>query len=470
MTVSKLRGRRSFLRNQVPFLLGRNYDRVAPSHVLNGFLCAAFGPNPSAKNIRVLLRNPDLLPEIPSIAASILEDPQHLSRFRQAMGVVLNADRRLFPSGGSVFPVSLGMVSQHLMDDGFGSEVWELACACDRNLSPRIRSFFGAPIHGDVLGQLGSVLCGDISACDPKHSRTKPPWDSELGATYARKLAALLSPAFAEAGGFAMRSSRLIALSSGCFAIGFLATLRSAEITHRRPKTWSDLSPMFVFGGMPPGRANDPATRLASKSFATVVAAQRDALREILVKRLKRRRVPASTPKTQYARVVVAGAFPDASDKDQELARDAVGRVQDAEKVADRLADALYPAGFLDRGFRRVGRKLGLAGPDRGFGSPRFLLETPALALLSAATVPPGNSIGFRDWLDEIFLRFGIILGPGQRTDCTALLAHLDTPGVVTSILRENQEALRRRMVRAGLAMEYSDGETEVVSPERRTD
>jgi hypothetical protein len=43
------------------------------------------------------------------------------------------------------------------------------------------------------------------------------------------------------------------------------------------------------------------------------------------------------------------------------------------------------------------------------------------------------------------------------------LLSKLETPGPIRRALEANQEALRKRLTRAGLAVEYSDGETEVL-------
>ena len=258
------------------------------------------------------------------------------------------------------------------------------------------------------------------------------------------------------------RSSHIVALSRAAFSIAFLGALRSPELLTRQADNWPELTPMFVYGGTPPGRASEAAVRLAAKSFAAVVRAQRGGLRILLEKTLQRRRLPRGLPRQQYARTATAAAFDDVSKKDLTAAIDAVGRVGNITKVADRLADAIYPPGFLDKAFRAMGRKVGLAGPDRGYGAPRFLLETPVLAMFLHATVRPGESMGYEQWIDEIYSSFGMILGPGVRTDYSTQLQSLENTAVVLGVLRRNQESLRRRLVRAGLAAEYSDGETEV--------
>jgi hypothetical protein len=87
------------------------------------------------------------------------------------------------------------------------------------------------------------------------------------------------------------------------------------------------------------------------------------------------------------------------------------------------------------------------------------------LALLVDVTLDDGETLAYEDWLDVLYARFGTICGRGKTVDGEALLAGLDSRGVIARALDANHEALRRRLVRAGLAYEYSDSETEIVRP-----
>src|SRR5712691_6256469 len=109
-----------------------------------------------------------------------------------------------------------------------------------------------------------------------------------------------------------------------------------------------------------------------------------------------------------------------------------------------------------------MGKKIGIAGPDRGAGAPRFTLETPMLGLLVESTLTIGERLSYEDWIDRVYERFGLILTSGRDSRARDLLKKLESPGAIHQALESNREALRRRLVRAGLAAEYSDAETEV--------
>jgi hypothetical protein len=143
---------------------------------------------------------------------------------------------------------------------------------------------------------------------------------------------------------------------------------------------------------------------------------------------------------------------------------EAVHTSKELNNIAKRIADAVYPLDHLSKYYRTVGRMLGIAGPDRGFGSPRLLLETPLLGSLVEGTLFIGQTLSYEEWIDEIYKRFGIILGFGRETDPHELLRGLDRAGPLDRAIRESHEALRLRLITAGLAIEYSDGETQLLN------
>ena len=108
-----------------------------------------------------------------------------------------------------------------------------------------------------------------------------------------------------------------------------------------------------------------------------------------------------------------------------------------------------------------MGRKIGFVGPDRGTGSPRFLCETPLLGTLVAGLCREA-SLEFKEFVDLARERLGLVFGLGTATGLPGTLELADNPGVARRLLVENEDALRLRLVQAGLAREYSDGHTEV--------
>lgn len=464
-----LKGRRRMFEHS-RFLLGAYPDRPAPVHLVNGFLCAAFGEGKGSQGVRSLIRDPEYPLPSPPIGEGLRSDGGRTVRFRQAMRVILDPDRRVFPTRGSPFPLHGGFIARDPSDDGFGEAMWEVVRVhAPSAFEDNLRRLLFPGRECDAVSGMG-ILLAEFEGRKRDGAARKEvvkgtlPWGSnsgELGKLLTRALAALVVQSVGISDG-RLRSSRLVTLTQGLFFGTFLAALRAPAIEKYRPKAWEDLAPAFVYGGVPPGDPKEPAVRLAQRSFEAVVDQHRAALGELLVERLKRVRVPARVPSRQQGKVRVRLAFEDLSARQVEEFEEVVGSVSRPEELGKRLLDAVYPAGHLESGFRAMGKKIGFAGPDRGYGSPRLLLETPMLGLLVGTTIGPGERVPYDDWIDRLFDRFGLVLGRGRTDRGKEVLRAHESPGPLHRALEQNQESLRRRLIRSGLAVEYSDAETEV--------
>jgi hypothetical protein len=479
---SSLEGSRNFLSSQIPFLIGRNFNRVRPGHVFNGFLEAAFGKGSAEKAVRQLVKPKDDnaknllgLALINSVAPNIAEDPNALTKFRRALTVTLNADNAVAPSSGSLFPASLGMISDIPDDDGTGEEVWNLVCANDPNVGNKLESLFKP--NNDTLSTLGVVLCGNAEPPVANISSEEPIWKkSKLGKKFANNLASLIAPPLQDGSLFASRSAQMVTLMRGCYMIVLLGTLRTAELVAKPTcSKWEEVSPLFVYGGIPPGDPREATSRLAVRAYADHADHQRKALQKVLESTIQAKyEHPKNTPKSERPLVSLINTFPTLRKKDsgktktlKNIIKESVellGDTTDTKKISDRLLENIYPKGWLDGAYRRYGSMLGMCTPKTGGGKARLLLETPTLGLLTAATVQPDEPREFPEWIDHVYDCFGIILGTGSGNahDPVTLLKRSDEPGIVEECLRDNQEQLRKRMIRAGLAIEYSDDETMV--------
>lgn len=455
-------GRRDFLEGQVPLLLGRYPDRVAPTHVINGFFAAFYEEGPAAAAVRELLRS-DLVIRMPGLSHAITENLSKTRLFRESMNVVLNPDRRVFPTAGSPFPIHASVIASNPADDGFGRSVCELVLTHCEDAPRMLRALMVPGERGDALTKLGFVISNGYVPTEKINVKeiTAWRWRGDLATKFSAALAELvMNPIVCDEA--RLRSSRLVALTRGASCAAFLGSVRSAEFSGQVVKSWASLAPMFVYGGVPPGPPSRPEVRLASRSFESLVASQRRALLAVLADTLGRKRPPAGVPPSQRVEVLLALVFPEARKRVRDEAGRTVKWSDDPRKLAKALMSFLYPAGHLERGFRGMGRMIGLAGPDRGAGAPRFLLETPSMALLVACTVKAGESIPYPDWLDRLYDRYGMLAGLGTRTDVHALLDQLGASINLEKAIGANHEALRKRLIGAGLASEYSDGETEV--------
>jgi hypothetical protein len=71
--------------------------------------------------------------------------------------------------------------------------------------------------------------------------------------------------------------------------------------------------------------------------------------------------------------------------------------------------------------------------------------------------------MGFVEFVDRIRMTFGLVFGPGSDYQLPERLGLWEGTGAAHRHLEVNQDMLRKRLVRAGLAREYSDGHTELI-------
>lgn len=124
------------------------------------------------------------------------------------------------------------------------------------------------------------------------------------------------------------------------------------------------------------------------------------------------------------------------------------------EGYAEALIDVLRED--FDKNFRGVHRKLakavGLAAPRKGPGA-RFVLGDNLLKVLTLANVPPGERTTYDEFLQRLYRRYGLIVGPREARESGLLERHR----VNGEYFERNRAALLEKMKLAGLATEYSD-------------
>ena len=101
---------------------------------------------------------------------------------------------------------------------------------------------------------------------------------------------------------------------------------------------------------------------------------------------------------------------------------------------------------------RKVGRAIGLIAPRKG-PAMRFALGDTLLKTLLMAMVLPGAELSFGEFLERLWLRYGIVVGPGEAY-ASGLLTRLR---INEEFYARNRDALLGRMLRAGLLTQYSD-------------
>lgn len=102
---------------------------------------------------------------------------------------------------------------------------------------------------------------------------------------------------------------------------------------------------------------------------------------------------------------------------------------------------------------RKIGRAIGLVAPRKG-PQVRFALGDTLLKTLVMAVLPGGMApVAFGKLLDQLYDRYGIIVGPGEAREA-GLIERLR---INEEYYTRNRDALLARMQRAGLLTQYSD-------------
>lgn len=101
---------------------------------------------------------------------------------------------------------------------------------------------------------------------------------------------------------------------------------------------------------------------------------------------------------------------------------------------------------------RKIGRAIGLIAPIKG-PQPRFVLGDNLLKTLVMANLKPKETLSFGEFLERLYTRYGIIIGPGESRT-SQLIERLR---INEEYYSRNRDVLRERMRRAGLLTEYSD-------------
>lgn len=146
----------------------------------------------------------------------------------------------------------------------------------------------------------------------------------------------------------------------------------------------------------------------------------------------------------------------------QDQTRASADREAAIQAYADAIFDALSPE--FRKNFhgvhRKIGRAIGLIGPRKG-ASIRFILGDTLLKTLVMALLPSRGEQPFGQFLERLYQRYGIVVGPGEARDA-GLMARLR---INEEYYARNREALLLRMQRAGLLTQFSDATALVRRP-----
>lgn len=458
-----------FLRIANPWLVGKNVGRVVPVYSIHNVLAPNLKTSPDLPYVMDLtVAAKDAMAG--SIGTRVDVADEDLPALQATASGLLAPEKRVFAAkkggaskNGSLFPMVGGLVSKSPSDDGLGKRVRELLEHHNTDWQERLCALLLPTQAKDPATAFATTLLGgNAGATEPKTPVRKKRLTG-LDLACAQFIDNLIV-----ATGDADRIGALRQLALGIY---FVATMRMvagpvSEIQRRCPK-------VLVFGGMPPGSTGMPLVRVASESFSDWIGESLATLPELLRLSLEgAAQLPKSGKSSQLRQRVLS-----------RLLERNPQRLKEMDAVLDEMKPILAGASLskswcklavdsrevgiskpeLARRVRSMGANIGLAGPDRGL-RPRLIVDTPLLGVLVKGIVGT-KSMEFSSFVSQLAQQFGLVLGLGTDDSVADELGLSGSGGFDTyELLIRNQELLRERMLRAGLARSYSDSHTEVFS------
>lgn len=101
---------------------------------------------------------------------------------------------------------------------------------------------------------------------------------------------------------------------------------------------------------------------------------------------------------------------------------------------------------------RKLAKAVGFVLPKKG-PHARYVLEANLLKALVIANVQPGNEVIFDDFLDRLYRRYGLIIGPREARESGLY----NRQHINSEYYEQNRRAFLEKMRYGGLAHEYSD-------------
>jgi hypothetical protein len=456
-----------FLRIGNPWLVGQHVNRVVPVFAAHNVIAPDFARSRSLQSIKDLAF--DAGKAIKESLSSYLQVPaEEYQDLQETTFGLLAPERRIFHDHrngganeqGSLFPLVGGLAAPAASDDGLGKRLRELLLRHRSDWQKRLVALMAPKTAGDPATAFAVRLLGGAAGepC-PEELPRRPLVLRGIDKACAEFVDNLLD--------LEPSDNRVPAIRR--FAIGayFVGVLRmvAGVVTD----AGDALPQVFVYCGLPPGEGGDPLVRAASKSFNRWIAASHSATARQIHATLKETPVLPRTPRTDRLRQQVRTLLGEKlGERQLDATMAGLARIIEGKELSEEWARRAIDSrtvGFSKseyaRRVRSLGANVGFAGPDRG-RMPRLMIDTPLLGVLAQGIVGRG-SLPYEDFVTQLSERFGLVTGIGSDDTIVDRLGDLGSEGYDPyEVLERNQELLRERMVRTGLARTYSDSHTEV--------
>lgn len=468
----------AILRVANPWLVGHNYGRIVPLYVLHNLVRDA---RPPAQSRGMIDSVKALVFGNPAEPNQDIGDPYALGA---AIRGALAADRRVFrnrrtggvySNQGALLPVVGNLIEPSPSDDGLGSELLSLIhhVGLAETFEERLHALYTLP-PADCLDPVTRLarLLGGTSSDTAERENTDVLEGIEQPTSFDSSLADFVMDSLVPS----PDPTRLQTLRDLAVTAYFVAILRMLQGPIVAQK--GQPLPVIVYGGLPPGHAGDSAVAAATLSLRALI--RTSLAHTIEATQDKMRNLPALPESDeldafrQRVRALVGRVRPPVesllrrtmSEWFHSISSSSVATDNSPSPTLDEfLRSALgFSEDVIARRVRGMGTTIGFAAPDRGASPMRLVLETPVLGMLVGGLVPT-RPLPFNEFIDAAYSRLGLVLGIGTRDDIVDKVTPTGYSGPpLYDVLLANEDALRRRLLRAGLARTFSDSHTEVLS------
>lgn len=450
-----------------PWLVGQHVNRVVPVFAAHNVIAPDFVRSRSLQSIKDLAFDAGRAIR-ESLGASLQVHTEDYKDLQETTFGLLAPERRIFQDHrnggaseqGSLFPLVGGLAAPAASDDGLGKRLRELLLRHRSDWQKKLLELMAPSVARDPATAFAVRLLGGTSGEPaPEEMPRRPLVLRGIDKACAEFVDNLLDLEVCD-----NRVSAIRRFAMGAYFVGILRMV-AGVVTD----AGEDLPQVFVYCGLPPGAGNDPLVRAASKSFTRWIAASQSATARQIHAKLKETPVLPRTPKAERLRQQVRTLLGERlGERQLDATMTGLARIVESKELSEEWARRAVDSRTLGfskseyaRRVRSLGANIGFAGPDRG-RMPRLMLDTPLLGVLAQGIVGRG-SLPYEDFVTRLSERFGLVTGIGSDDAIVDRLGDLGSEGYDPyEVLQRNQELLRERLLRTGLARNYSDSHTEV--------
>jgi hypothetical protein len=450
----RLYAARDLLRRSIAVVPPKYQDKPAPSHIFNGFVRSFLG---SGKGTSWLVKLHGLESEALDRVLQNSASEFQKQALKLALDASFNADLRSYGKFASYLPVSRHFVGsdashEHYGDIGNGWSDKERI-----EVAKLLEQLLESDSSQDVLSRLAKFF--EESNLFSVESNSPPELnfagaDGDFRNTSSRIMANTLRQAIRTQGQY----GRIASIRRVETILSFLVTLGlmwdGAKRNSDGGRSGYRSIGVVVYTDVPPGKPEERLTYLASQSLQNLLVRSHRGT-NLTVRDLIGDATDLEAMSNADFEFHLAGC---GVTRINDEVIEAIRRFQNPE-YGFKPDEGMVSFSELRDSVATLGRKIGVVGPQRGKGEPRFILETQILEALVLCLV--SRSMSVQNFVDAVYKNFGLIVGLPTllgEDEIERLSSLCDGSVTVRSTLIDAQSALQRRLIEAGLARAYSDG------------